>query len=187
MDTATLIGSGLALSMDNFAVAAVVTASLRRPSAWHTFRLTVNFGIFQAVMTALGCLGGTGLSSVLGGVGYWISFSLLILLGINMLRDSPDDERADGYDPTKGWRIIGLSLACAVDALTAGVALSLMGTDTWELAPVFGATAAGMAFIGTMIGRQAGLRLGQWPQRLGGFALIAIGIRVALQNHLIWP
>ena len=96
-----------------------------------------------------------------------------------MLRDSPDDERADGYDPTKGWRIIGLSLACAVDALTAGVALSLMGSDTWELAPVFGATAAGMAFIGTRIGRHAGLRLGQWPQRVGGFVLIAIGIRGA--------
>ncbi len=186
MDAVTLIGSGLALSMDNFAVAAVVTASLRRPTAWQTLRLTLNFGTFQSIMTALGCLGGTGLSTFAGSTGSWISFGLLTLLGINMLRDSPDDERADGYDPTKGWRIIGLSLACAVDALTAGVALSLMGTDTWELAPVFGATAAVMAFIGTRIGRQAGLRLGQWPQRLGGFVLIAIGIRVALQ-HLIWP
>lgn len=73
-----------------------------------------------------------------------ITFRLLTLLGLNMLRDSPDDKQVDSYDPTKGWRIIGLSLACAIDALTAGVALSLMGTDTWELAPVFGATAAGI-------------------------------------------
>ena len=185
MDPVALIGSGLALSMDNFAVAAVVTASLRRPTAWQTLRLTLNFGVFQSIMTALGCLGGTGLSSFVGGIGCWISFCLLTLLGINMLRDSPDDERTDGYDPTKGWRIIGLSLACAVDALTAGVALSLMGSDTWELAPVFGATAAGMAFIGTRIGRHAGLRLGQWPQRVGGFVLIGIGIRGVIE-HLIW-
>jgi putative Mn2+ efflux pump MntP len=185
MDAVALIGSGLALSMDNFAVAAVVTASLRQPTAWQTFRLTFNFGVFQSIMTALGCLGGRGLSSFIGGIGCWISFGLLTFLGINMLRDSPDDERPDGYDPTKGWRIIGLSLACAVDALTAGVALSLIGTDTWELAPFFGATAAGMAFVGTRIGRHAGLHLGQWPQRVGGFVLIAIGIRGVLQQ-LIW-
>jgi putative Mn2+ efflux pump MntP len=184
MDIVTLIGSGLALSMDNFAVAAVVTASLRRPSAWQTFRLTFNFGIFQSIMTALGCLCGIGLSSFIGGVGCWISFGLLTALGINMLRDSFDDERADGHDPTKGWKIIGLSLACAMDASAAGVALSLMGKDAWELAPVFGATAAAMAFIGARIGRHAGLRLGQWPHRIGGFVLIGIGIRVVLQ-HLI--
>ena len=185
MDAVTLIGRGLALSMDNFAVAAVVTASLRRPTAWQTFRLTANFGVFQSIMTALGCLGGTGLSSFVGGIGCWISFGLPTLLGINMLRDSPDEELKDGYDPTKGWRIIGLSLACAVDASSAGVALSLMGTDTRELAPVFGATAAGMAFIGTRIGRHAGVRLGQWPQRVGGFVLIGIGTRGVIE-HLVW-
>jgi putative Mn2+ efflux pump MntP len=186
MDTVTLIGSGLALSMDNFAVAAVVTASLRKPTVWHTFRLTLNFGIFQSIMTALGCLGGAGLSSFVGGIGYWISFALLMLLGINMVRDSGDDGHSDVHDPTKGWSIIGLSLACAIDSLVAGFSLSLMGSGAWKLAPVFGVTAAFMAFIGTRIGRQAGLRLGQWPQRVGGFVLMAIGIRVVLQ-HLIWP
>ena len=67
-------------------------------------------------MTALGCLGGTGLSMFAGSIGCWLSFASLTLLGINMLRDSPDDERTDGYDPTKGLRIVGLSLACGVDA-----------------------------------------------------------------------
>jgi len=86
-----------------------------------------------------------------------------MLLGINMLRDFPDEERADGDDPTKGWRIIGLSLACAVDALTAGVALSRMGSDTWELAPVFGVTTTALGFIGTRMGKKARFRLGQWP------------------------
>jgi putative Mn2+ efflux pump MntP len=73
MDAMTLIGAGLALSVDNFAVAAVVTASLRHPSRWQTFRLTFNFGIFQSIMTALGCLGGAGLYSFVGGIGCWIS------------------------------------------------------------------------------------------------------------------
>ncbi|HTY24828.1 MAG TPA: manganese efflux pump MntP family protein [Desulfomonilaceae bacterium] len=185
MDAVTLLGSALALSMDNFAVAAVVIASLPRPTAWHTFRLTFNFGVFQSIMTALGCLGGTGLSSFVGGIGYWISFGLLTLLGINMLRDSPEDDHSGSHDPTKGWRIIGLSLACAIDALTAGVALSLTGRDTWMLAPVFGLSAGVMAFLGTRVGRRAGLHLGAWPQRIGGFVLIAIGIRGEVQ-HFVW-
>ena len=186
MDVVTLIGSVLALSMDNFAVAAVVIASLPRPTVWHTFRLTLNFGIFQSIMTALGCLGGAGLSSFVGGIGCWISFGVLTLLGVNMLRDSTEDAHSDGYDPTKGWRIIGLSLACAIDALTAGVALSLMGKGTWLLAPVFGSSAGIMAFVGTRVGRRAGIHLGAWPQRFGGFLLICIGLRGVIQQ-LIWP
>jgi putative Mn2+ efflux pump MntP len=182
MDAITLLGAGLALSVDNFAVAAVVTASLQGPTTWQTFRLTFNFGIFQAILTALGCLGGSGLSSFVGGIGCWISLALLTWVGINMLREAPDDKGSGGSDPTRGWKIIGISLACAVDALTAGFALSLMGSNTWELAPVFGATAAGMAFLGTRIGRHAGLRLRQWPQRIGGFLLIVIGIRGVIQH-----
>ncbi|MGB6065814.1 MAG: manganese efflux pump MntP family protein [Desulfomonilaceae bacterium] len=185
MDVITLTGSALALSMDNFAVAAVVTASLRRPTTWHTVRLCLNFGAFQSIMTALGCLGGTGISSFVGHTGAWIAFGLLMVLGINMVRNSPDDEQAEGYDPTKGWRIVGLSLACAVDALVAGISLSLVGTETWRLAPVFGLTAAVMAFVGTRVGRRVGLHLGQWPQRAGGIVLILIGLRGVVQQ-LLW-
>ena len=185
MDIVTLLGSALALSMDNFAVAAVVTASIPRPTAGHTLRLTGNFGVFQATMTAVGCLGGEGLSSFVGGAGCWIAFGLLMFLGINMVRNPPDDDAEKDHDPTRGWSIIGLSLACAVDSLVAGVSLSLMGTGAWRLAPVFGMTAAGMAFIGTMVGRKAGVHLGQWPQRIGGFALIAIGIRGVVEHLML--
>jgi putative Mn2+ efflux pump MntP len=54
----------------------------------------------------------------------------------------------------------------------------------WELAPAFGATAAVMAFIGARMESYAGLRLGQWPRRVGGFVLIGIGIRGVL-HHMI--
>lgn len=184
MDIVTLVGSALALSMDNFAVAVVVTASIRRLTPWHTFRLCGNFGIFQSLMTLLGFLGGAGIASLIGSTGCWISFGVLMLLGINMVRGPSDDNEEDGRDPTKGWRIVALSLACAIDSLVAGVSLSLMGTGSWIFAPVFGICAALMAFVGTRVGKLAGIHLGQWPQRIGGFVLIAIGIRGVLQ-HLI--
>src|SRR5271157_633762 len=185
MEIVTLIGSALALSMDNFAVAAVVTASISRPTPWQTFRLCGNFGIFQSLMTLLGFLGGAGIPSFIGSTGCWISFGLLTLLGINMIRDPSDDNRVDTRDPTRGWKIIALSLACAVDSLVAGFSLSLMGSGSWHFAPVFGLCAAIMAFVGTRVGKLAGMQLGQWPQRIGGFVLIAIGIRGVLQQ-LIW-
>jgi manganese efflux pump family protein len=184
MDPITLIFSTLALSMDNFTVALVVTASMQRRTPWQTFRLCGNFGVFQSLMTLLGCLAGAGASSFMGGIGCWISFALLMLLGINMIRESPDDDHPNGYDPTKGWRIIVLSLACAIDALFAGVSLSLMDTGTWMLAPVFGICAASMAFLGTRLGSRTEILLGRWPQRLGGCALIVIGLRGVVE-HLI--
>jgi len=182
MGTITVIGSALALSMDNFAVAAVVTASMSRPTAWRTFRLTATFGVFQAIMTAIGVWGGANVASIVGGVSSWIAFGLLMLLGINMLRENAEDEVSEGRDPTSGLRIVGLALATSVDSLVAGVSLSLMGSETWMLAPIFGVTAALMAFVGTIVGKQAGLHLAEWPQRFGGFILIAIAVRGLAQS-----
>lgn len=185
MEVAALLGSALALSMDNFAVAAVLTLSMSRPTPWQTFRLCGNFGIFQSLMTLLGFLGGAGASAFVGSTGCWMSFGVLTLLGVNMVRGSSDNDRGEEDDPTKGWKIIALSLACALDSLVAGFSLSLMGAGSWHFAPVFGLCAAIMAFIGTRVGKLAGIQFGQWPQRIGGFALIAIGIRGVIQQ-VIW-
>jgi len=54
VETIILLGTALALGMDAFAVAAVVSAGLSHLTGRHIFRLTWHFGLFQALMTLLG-------------------------------------------------------------------------------------------------------------------------------------
>lgn len=179
MDTLTLLGTAVALGMDAFAVAICVTAGLASPTARHVFRLSWHFGLFQSLMTICGWVGGGALSRFMSGANYWIAFGILSLLGLNMIRQSLQPEcRIEGHDPTRGWRLIGFSVATSIDALAVGVSLSLIGLSIWLPAAVIGLTAIIMTFVGMRIGRRAGTHLGQWAERIGGIVLIAIGATV---------
>jgi putative Mn2+ efflux pump MntP len=181
MDTLTLLGTAVALGMDAFAVAICVAASLAALTARHVFRLSWHFGVFQSLMTICGWVGGAALSKFMGGANYWIAFGILALLGLNMIRESLQPEcRIEDHDPTRGWSLIGFSVATSIDALAVGVSLSLIGLSIWVPAAVIGVAAIFMTYVGMKIGRQVGMHLGQWAERIGGIVLIAIGGKVLL-------
>jgi len=183
MDDLTLLGTAVALGMDAFAVGAAVAAGLERLTFRHTFRLTWHFGLFQSLMTFLGWLGGAGLSAFLFGMNDWIAFGLLLALGVNMIRESmSDEERTDRFDPTRGWSLVGLSVATSIDALAVGVSLSLIGMTILKPALLIGITALLMTFAAMRLGRRAGSHLGQWAERAGGIVLILVGFRILLLN-----
>jgi putative Mn2+ efflux pump MntP len=183
LDSLTLLGTAVALGMDAFAVAAVVCAGLCVHTARHTFRLAWHFGLFQFLMTVIGWFGGAGMATFTHGLNYWIAFGLLTLLGANMIRQSRHPEsRTEGYDPTRGWSLVGLSVATSIDALAVGVSLSLIGMHVWSPALVIGLAALVMTFIGTRLGKHAGTYFGGWAELIGGIVLIAIGVRILLQH-----
>lgn len=93
------------------------------------------------------------------------------------------EERVRSYDPTRGWSLVGLSVATSLDALAVGVSLSLVGISIWWPAFYIGVAALLMTFIGMKLGRTAGVVLGRWAERIGGAVLIAIGVRI-LVDHL---
>ncbi|MBM3300794.1 MAG: manganese efflux pump, partial [Deltaproteobacteria bacterium] len=169
MDTVTLLGTAVALGTDAFAVATAVAAGLGVLTFRHTFRLTWHFGLFQSMMTIIGWFGGEGLSRFMMGMNYWIAFGLLVLLGFKMIVESSHPEnRTAGFDPTRGWSLVALSVATSLDALAVGVTFSLVGMSVWIPALIIGLVALLMTFIGTRIGRRAGKSLGQWAERIGG-------------------
>jgi putative Mn2+ efflux pump MntP len=173
----------MALGADAFAVSVCVSATLANVTARHTFRLVWHFGLFQSMMTFFGWAGGEGLSLVMAGFNYWIAFGILVFLGIKMIYESFDPEGcAEGFDPTRGWSLVGLSIATSLDALAVGVTFSLIGMSVWVPALVIGLTALIMSFVGTRIGKRAGTVLGQWAERVGGVVLILIGSRILLEH-----
>ncbi len=178
MDMLTLLGTAIALGTDAFAVSAAVASCLPCLTARHTFRLTWHFGLFQFMMTALGWAGGEALCAFTSGLNYWIAAGILFFLGIKMIYDSRNPEtRIKDYDPTRGWSLVGLSVATSLDALAVGISLSLIGISVWWPALCIGLAALVMTFVGTRLGRKAGQLLGQWAERIGGVVLIVIGAR----------
>ncbi len=184
MDFFTILGIAWALAMDAFAVATAVAAGLNPLTARHTLRLAWHLGLFQALMPIIGWFGGTMLSSFMADIDHWIAFGLLVFLGLRMIRQArhPDD-RGQGYDPTRGWSLVGLSIATSIDALAVGMSLGLIGVSIWMPSAIIGFVALYLTYIGTRFGRMAGTFLGKWAERIGGVVLIGIGTRI-LSQHL---
>jgi manganese efflux pump family protein len=182
VDLITLFGTAIALGMDAFAVAAAVSATLPVFTRRHVFRLVWHFGLFQSLMTLLGWLAGERVSTFLAGINYWLAFGLLVGLGLNMIRQSshPEDRVRD-YDPTRGWSLVGLSIATSIDALAVGVSFGLLNVAISRPALVIGVVALIMTYIGAKVGLRTGAYLGKRAELVGGLVLIGIGINILAQ------
>ena len=96
------------------------------------------------------------------------------------LREAPEERLA--VDPTRGWRLVGLSLAVSIDALAAGITLPAAGAPVGLAVTTFGVV-AGLATMAAM--RLAGhiaRRVGSRVEVVAGLVLIGLGVKV-LQDH----
>ncbi|NQU11176.1 manganese efflux pump, partial [bacterium] len=81
MTTPELLAVALGLAMDAFAVCLGVGAAGHAPRPRPALRLSFHFGLFQFLMPVLGWLAGARLAHFAGGVGHWIAFALLGIVG----------------------------------------------------------------------------------------------------------
>ena len=179
----TLFGTAWALAMDAFAVAAVVAAGLDDLTFRHIFRLAWHFGFFQAFMPVIGWFGGSAVSFFIAAFAHWMAAGLLTFIGLHMVWETwkPKDQKK-AYDPTRGWRLVGLSVATSIDALAVGLSFGLIGLSIWFPALVIGSVTILITCIGIRVGRTSGRFLGPWAERIGGIVLIGLGIKIILQT-----
>jgi putative Mn2+ efflux pump MntP len=183
MDPLTILGTAWALAMDAFAVAAVVAAGLQKLTCRHIFRLAWHFGFFQAGMPVIGWFGGAAVSSFMAIFAYWLASGLLAFIGLRMLWESgrPGDRKKD-YDPTRGWSLVGLSVATSIDALAVGLSFGLIRLSIWLPAVIIGLVTILITALGVLVGRKAGRLLGPWAERVGGVVLVLIAVRILWQH-----
>ena len=183
VENLTFLGIAWALAMDAFAVSASVGSTLPVLTWRHMLRLAWHFGVFQAGMAVFGWVGGTAVSKVLAAVDHWIAFGVLFVLGLRMISESMNpEEKGRAYDPTRGWSLVGLSVATSIDALAVGVSFGLIGISIWTPALVIGLVAFLLSLVGCGIGKQVGSYLGRWAERIGGLVLIGIGAQILFQH-----
>jgi putative Mn2+ efflux pump MntP len=173
-----------ALAMDAFAVAVVAGLSLNPLTGRQVFRLAFHFGLFQALMPAIGWATGHAVYKYVSAVDHWVAFGLLSFVGGRMIWGAL--RKGEGQkalsDPTSGWELVLLSLATSIDALAVGLSLAMIGEAIIIPAVVIGVVAAAFTVAGMLLGRRIGSLWGRRVETLGGVILVAIGIKILIEH-----
>jgi len=181
----SLFAIALGLAMDAFAVAIVTGLADLPLTHRRVFRLAFHFGLFQALMPAIGWAAGRAVYRWVGPFDHWVAFVLLGFVGGRMIWGAlhGGEERRDPGDSTRGWRLVMLSVATSIDALAVGISIAMIGAAILVPALVIGVVAAALTAAGMLLGRWIGAAWGKRVEVLGGVILIAIGVRI-VAGHL---
>jgi manganese efflux pump family protein len=178
----SLLGLSVGLAMDAFAVAVAAGMAIRDVTPRHVFRLGFHFGLFQFMMPVIGWFIGERVATLIDGYDHWLAFALLSYVGGKMLWDARSKKGASGggSDPTRGLRLLTLSVATSLDALAVGMSMAFLGVSIWIPSVVIGLVTATLTAIGIGFGARMGSRWGHWADIVGGVVLILIGLRVLI-------
>ena len=83
-----IIFTGIGLSMDAVAVSICKGLMIKRHLLFKSLIIGFYFGFFQLFMPLVGYFFGSLLNSIIIDVDHWISFSLLSIIGFNMIKES---------------------------------------------------------------------------------------------------
>ena len=187
MDITTIFFIAAALAMDAFAVAVTAGFQIKALSRRHIFRLSWHFGLFQALMPVIGWFSGRSVAIYIEKYDHWAAFFLLLWIGANMIRESFNtDTDKKWQDPTRGMRLIVLSIATSIDALAVGFTLAALKVPILLPAVIIGCVALLFTCVGLLLGHRflSSEKFGKKAELLGGTILILIGIKILFEHQV---
>ena len=176
----------LSLSVDCFAVSISGSAPIKTLSVRQILRASLSFGLFQAIMPALGWLAGRTVVDLVADYDHWLVFGLLVAIGGKMIWEATrsDNGRGKDVDITKGWLLLTLSLATSIDALAVGLSFAFLEVDIVLACFVIGVIAFLASLTGFLLSKKLGELVGERAGIIGGIVLIIIGLRILLSHIL---
>lgn len=187
MDFITILFIAIALAMDAFAVAVTAGFQIEQLDIRHFFRLSWHFGLFQAVMPLIGWYSGITVIKIIERYDHWIAFLLLLWVGFGMIKGGLSDEDEKKFiDPTRGRRLVMLSVATSIDALAVGFSLAALKVSIIMPVIVIGVVALIFTAIGLVIGNSlsSSTKTGAAAEIIGGVVLIAIGVKILYEHKV---
>lgn len=168
--------------MDAFAVSVGKGLSVKRVLPRHAVSAGLWFGGFQALMPIIGYFLGCSLAHVVARVDHWIAFGMLVLIGLNMIRETLSGD-GEAQDADFGFRkMLVMAVATSIDALTVGVSMAFLNVDIWVAAAVIGVVTFALSAVGVSLGNRFGAKVGSRAGILGGAVLIALGIKILVEH-----
>ena len=184
LELLTIIGIGIGLAMDAFAVSVVCGAVFRQLRILHALRMALFFGAFQSLMPLLGYAAGKTFEGVIGAYDHWVAFVLLVVVGGKMVVEAFKIEEVEKKpaDPSSLIALLVLSIATSIDALAVGFTLSLVTHSIGLAVSLIGIITFGLSYAGYAIGKRVGHIFENKIEILGGLILIAIGLKILIQH-----
>jgi manganese efflux pump family protein len=181
----TVFLTGVGLSMDAFAVSVSSGITIRRPTIANAALIAGFFGGFQALMPLVGWIGGRYLAELLQAVDHWVAFGILAVIGAKMIYESYRGAENEVINPLNLGVLASLAVATSIDALAVGVSFAFLSIPIVPAAALIGAVTFGICFAGVFAGDRFGHLLGGKAGLVGGLALIAIGLKILLEDLLL--
>lgn len=191
MGIVELLLLAIGLSMDAFAVSVCKGLAMRNVDLKSACICGVWFGGFQAVMPFIGYLLGSNFERYINAIAPWIAFTLLVLIGGNMVREAlADDDEHESADLDVKTMFL-MAVATSIDALAIGITFACVPVRIFNTS-VFTNTIFGVVLIGVTtfliscsgvkIGNVFGTKYKTKAEIAGGVILIAIGAKILLEH-----
>lgn len=171
----------IGVSMDAFAIAICKGLSVERLEKKHMVSAGLWFGGAQALMPLIGYLLGSSFADAISSIDHWLSFALLAIIGINMIRESRGEaEKLDASFSAKA--MFPLAIADSIDALAVGVTFAFLDVSIIPAIVLIGLTTFLFSVVGVKIGNQFGARYKSKSELAGGIILIVMGLFIVLEH-----
>ena len=184
MSAVTVLLIAVGLAMDAFAVSVASGTTIKRRHLRNAVKFGFFFGSFQMIMPLIGWTAGSGLRNLVTGVDHWIVFGLLAFIGGKMMYESFNLDKAEDSPVFGPGRMLLLSIATSIDALTVGLSFAFLAVSI--VAPVFiiGAVTFVLSFLGVFLGNTVGHFFERKLEFAGGLILMGIGLKILLEHLL---
>ena len=183
MDIIQLLILAVSLSMDAFAVAICKGLAFGRIRLRQALVVGLYFGVFQAAMPTIGYFLGMSFRQYIESFDHWIAFGLLAFLGVRMIIEAVRGGEEEVSSSLDIREMTLLAIATSIDALAAGISLSVLDASIGTAALFIGIITFTLSVAAVYIGGYIGAKFKKPAELAGGAALVLLGIKVLI-DHL---
>ena len=169
--------------MDAFAVAICKGLAFGRIRLRQALVVGLYFGVFQAAMPTIGYFLGMGFRQYIESFDHWIAFGLLAFLGARMIIEAVRGGEEEVSSSLDIREMTLLAIATSIDALAAGISLSVLDASIGTAALFIGIITFTLSVAAVYIGGYIGAKFKKPAELAGGAALVLLGIKVLI-DHL---
>ena len=172
----------ISVSMDAFAVSICKGLASKNNLKKTAFVCGTWFGLFQMLMPLIGYFLALLFAKYIQSFDHWIAFTLLVLIGSNMVKESFSNETEELKNDLSFSKMLILAIATSIDALAVGITFALIKTNLYIALPTIGFFTFAFSFVGALIGSKIGEKKKKTATLAGGIILILLGIKILLEH-----
>lgn len=170
------------LSMDAFAVSVCKGLAMEKAPLKKAVVAGAWFGSFQALMPLAGYLLGSRFEQYITRIDHWITFILLALIGLNMIKESFSKEEEKSSSTMYFKEMFLLAVATSIDALAVGITFAFLRVDILPAVGLIGVTTFLLSIVGVKVGNHFGSRYKSRAELAGGILLVLMGTKILLEH-----